>query len=147
MSGWVDDSTYWYTPHYMSLKILPNTNTKTGKCQHKCNAFHPAGSWSWSCDAPEGGGEILYLLASRCHHPHRLTAWLARHHQSLNYLTDVSLAPAADPVAERQWGAEEHGAKERRGEEKEASAHYILMRCQSRNSEYRHRATHYIAVI
>lgn len=58
-----------------------------------------------------GVAEILYLLASRCHHPHRLTAWLARHHQSLNYLTDVSLAPAADPVAERQRGAEEHGAK------------------------------------
>lgn len=46
---------------------------------------------------------------SRCHHPRRipsLLAWLARHHQRLNYLTDVSLAPAADPVAERQRGAE-----------------------------------------
>lgn len=48
-----------------------------------------------------------------------LLAWLARHHQSLNYLTDVSLAPAADPVAERQWGAEEHGAGEREGGERE----------------------------
>lgn len=55
---------------------------------------------------------------SQCHHPHRipsLLAWLARHHQHLNYLTDVSLVPAADPVAERQWGAEEHGASERKG--------------------------------
>lgn len=42
-------------------------------------------------------------------------AWLACHHQSLNYLTDVSLVPAADPVAERQRGAEEHGASPRRG--------------------------------
>lgn len=90
-------------------------------------------------DAPatmlHGGGgvaEIQYLLASHCHHPHRLTAWLARHHQSLNYLTDVSLGPAADPVAERQRGAEEHGAK---GEEKEASAHYILMRCQGTGTQ------------
>lgn len=39
-----------------------------------------------------------------------LTARLARHHQSLNYLTDVSLASAADPVAERQRGAPERGA-------------------------------------
>lgn len=39
-----------------------------------------------------------------------LTARLARHHQSLNYLTDVSLASAADPVAERQRGAPERAA-------------------------------------
>lgn len=81
---------------------------------------------------------------SQCHHPRRipsLLAWLARHHQRLNYLTDVSLAPAADPVAERQRGAEE------RGGEKEASMPYILMRCQCHSFEYSHTATHYIAVI
>lgn len=50
-------------------------------------------------------------------------------------------------MAERQWGAEEQGVSERRGEEKEASAHYILMRCQCHSSEYSHTATHYIAVI
>lgn len=87
---------------------------------------------------------------SQCHHPRRipsLLAWLARHHQRLNYLTDVSLAPAADPVAERQRGAEEHGASERGGGEKEASMRYILMRCQCHSFEYSHTATHYIAVI
>lgn len=123
-SGQLEDST-------CQLRVLCRTNKN--KYQHRCNVFHPAGSWSSSCDATQVAGGILQLLVSQCHHPHRL----ARHHQSLNYLTDVSLAPAADPVAERQRGAEEHGASQRRGEV-EASTHYILMRCQCHNSECSH---------
>lgn len=82
---------------------------------------------------------------------HRLTARLARHRQSLNYLTDVSLAPAADPVAERQWGAQEHAATQGdggwMGRWGEGWVPNILMLCQRHVSECRHTATHYTAVV
>lgn len=65
-----------------------------------------------------------------------LTARLARHHQSLNYLTDVSLASAADPVAERQRGAPERAALGGWGRR----LGRVLICCQSTT-------THYTAVV
>lgn len=60
------------------------------------------GGMGWGCPCIRSSPSVITRAG--------LTARLARHHQSLNYLTDVSLAAAADPVAERQRGAPERGA-------------------------------------
>lgn len=85
------------------------------KCQHNRYILHPAGSGAATAavgGAARGYRRVPVAASVPVSSPSRadcLPGW-PRQRQNLNYLTDVSLASAADPVAERRRGAEEHGA-------------------------------------
>lgn len=94
----------------------------------------PGGWWGRQGRRVGGGGGLCIRSSPSVITRAGLTARLVRHHQSFNYLTDVSLVTAADPVAERQRGAPERGVP--KGGGGGSPTHYILICCQGTTTHY-----------